>query len=264
MMRHQGINRLGILVFAAALWAGIDGVRGQGVELEAQRDGIVKEISVETPAFTDPAQSALRWQTEIEKIGARYIRVRFNNVQPENADKVTLSLRDRNGRLVRNYSGTELVAGQPLWSDVIAGDYVLLNLNADETPHGFALKVDRIAYQAFAGAPLSTVGDDEKQSIADYADDETISRLQRPIARLLFITDDGSATCTGFLIEPGRLMTNHHCVNTQEVCRTTRVIFGYQHDRNGRLQFGDQYECSEVGRRQYGFRPGFRSPENCR
>ena len=74
----------------------------------------------------------------------------------------------------------------------------------------------------------------------------TITRVQKPVAKLLFISDGSSSTCTGFLIEPGKLITNHHCVSTQEVCETTRVIFGFQHNASSVLQFGDQYECSRL------------------
>ena len=237
---------LGLLIPVLSLCANFAIANGQSVQLEAQRDGNIKEILFETPAFTSTVQGSLRWQKEIVQIGARYIRVRISDVQLQGAGKVTLSLRDRSGRLVRKYTGKELATGRPIWSDVIPGSYVLISLMADQTPHGFGLKIDRIAYQAFAGAPLSTVGEDEKQPIADYLDDETISRLQRSIARLLFISDGGSSTCTGFLIAPGQLMTNHHCVSTQEVCRTMRAIFGYQYDKNGELQFGDQYECRKI------------------
>jgi len=221
-------------------------VQAQPVEITAQRDGVVKDVSIQTPDFTGHTAGRLRWSEEIEQIGAFYIRLRLSTLQSQNAGLVTLSLRDRSGRLVRRYSGSELVNKSPLWSDVVRGGYVLVSLHADHAPEGFGLSIDQIAYQANAGAPLSTVGEDDKQSIAAYSDDATISRVQKPVAKLLFISDGSTSTCTGFLIEPGKLITNHHCVSTQEVCETTRVIFGFQHNKNSVLQFGDQYECSQL------------------
>ena len=239
---------LGALIFACShvIGSGSAHAQAENVELEPQRDGVINVVSIRTPDFNGTAAGRLRWQKEIEQLGSRYLRLRFGDVSMSQAGEVVLSLRDRSGRLVRKYSAAELHQRSPLWSDVIPGGYVLVSLHADQPPVGFSLTIDRIAYQAYAGAALSTVGDDEKQPIAEYSGDAIISRVQRSIARLLFIQDGTSSTCTGFLIEPGRLMTNHHCVHSQDVCATMRAVFGYQYDESGLLQFGEQYECRNV------------------
>lgn len=46
------------------------------------------------------------------------------------------------------------------------------------------------------------------------------------IARLLIVdpeNSDQSAVCTGFMIGPNRLVTNHHCVDSQAECNTTYI-----------------------------------------
>lgn len=236
-----------LLALAALALLAAPGARADGVELSAQRDGVVESVSFRTPDFAASAgASNVRWQAEVQKIGAQYIRLRFAEVEGAEGTGIVLTLRDRGGRLVREYSEADLLRRDTFWSAVMPGDYALVTLLAPEPPGGFRLVIDQLAYQAFAGAPLSTVGDDEKESIADYADDPLVAALERPVAKLLFMQNGTPATCTGFLIGTGQLMTNHHCVSTQEVCETTLAIFGYQHDPGGLLHFGEQFECEKV------------------
>ncbi len=228
----------GLLTFAAAPCV--------ADELRAQRDGVVKNVNIQTPDFQIETVAPAHWQVEIEQIGAKYLRLRITQSEWGGDEEVTLELRDRNGRRVRQYTADDLQARRTFWTVAIPGDYVLVSLGPPSLQDGFKLTIDRIAYQAYAGAPLSTWGDDEKEHIANYASNPVVSAVQRPVARLLFMEDGVPKTCTGFLLESGLLMTNHHCVSTQVMCDTAVAVFGYQHDANGRLDFGDQFECAQV------------------
>ena len=236
-----------LLVLAALAFLAAPGAGADGVELSAQRDGVVEAVSFRTPDFSATAgASNIRWQAEVQKIGAQYIRLRFAEVEGAEGTGIVLTLRDRGGRLVRDTPRPTCSARDTFWSAIVPGDYALVTLLAPEAPVGFSLVIDQLAYQAFAGAALSTVGDDEKESIAAYADDPIVAALERPVAKLLFMQNGAPHTCTGFLIGSGQLMTNHHCVSTQEICETTLAIFGYQHDPGGLLHFGEQFECEKV------------------
>jgi V8-like Glu-specific endopeptidase len=220
------------------------------VELHPQSDGAVATVDYRTPEFTAaPGAGPVRWQVEIERNGAEYLRLRIADVHgaaagdPVNA---VLKLRDRNGALIREYPASELLSKGTLWTSVVPGDYVLVSLQSEQPPLGFGLSIDRIAFQAFAGAPRSNVGLDEKEPIARYADDPIISKVERSVAKLSFVDKGALYTCTGFMVEPGYLMTNQHCVASQEVCDTTTVVFDYEYDRNSILHFGEQYGCLQV------------------
>jgi V8-like Glu-specific endopeptidase len=213
------------------------------VELGAQLDGSFKETNFKTPKFTADSMDSLRWQIEIEEIGAQYLRLRLNDITGQPPEGTTLRLRDRSGRVVREYSGSELLAKGMLWTPIVNGGYVLVTLHSAIAPVDFGLRIDRVAYQTYGGAPLSTVGVDEKEPIANYSNDQIVSQVSRPIAKLIFMENSKPYTCTGFLIGSNKLMTNHHCVQSQEVCATAVAIFGYQLDNDGLLQFGEQFEC---------------------
>ncbi len=217
-----------------------------GAELEAQSDGIIEIVDIQTPPFLEQSPKTLHWQKEIEKIGSHYLRLHIRNVQGFDIDNTILELRTRGGRLVREYTGEELKTQRSFWTRVIPGDYVLISLFAPTAPIGSSLSIDQIAYQVYSGAPLSTYGKDEKEPISNYSNDPTIEAVERSVARLYFIQNGESKTCTGFLIESGQLLTNHHCVNTQEVCETTVAVFGFQYGSNGLLNLGEQFDCGEM------------------
>ena len=191
------------------------------------------------------------WQAEIEKEGAQYIRLRFAEIHGPATSTAVLKLRDRNGAVIHEYPAAELLSKGTLWTAVVPGDYVLVSLHSEQPPIGFGFSIDQIAYQAFAGAPRSSVGLDEKEPIALYADDPIISNVQRSVAKLSFVANGNLYTCTGFLIENGYLMTNQHCVPKQETCDSTTVVFGYQFDANSILNFGEQFGCIKVVKVDY-------------
>ena len=216
----------------------------QTADLAAQRDGIVQSLAIETPVFTADPATALPWETEIRRTGAAYLRLHISGADGPYGDGTMLKLRDRSAALVHEYPAAELLERGPFWTVMIPGDYALLSL-LEPTP-GFHLRIDQIAFQAHGGAPLSTVGDDEKQPISDYADDVLISRIERPVAKLSFVKDGAPRTCTGFLIDTGQFMTNHHCIASADDCGSALAIFGYQYDTTGLLSFGEQFACKAI------------------
>jgi V8-like Glu-specific endopeptidase len=214
-------------------------------ELRAQRDGVVDYIDLRSPGVGSDSQGGLVWQTEIRRIGSQYVRLRIANIAG-NASGAILTLRDANGREVRRYEVSELAERAPLWTAIIPGGYVLVSLQSPEPSVRFSLTIDQIAYQAYAGAPLSTVGDDEKEPVANYPSDATLKAVEGAVAKLSFIEAGTPKVCTGFLIESGEFVTNHHCINSPATCSTAVAIFGYQHDESGLLHFGRQYECERL------------------
>lgn len=217
-----------------------------GAELEAQLDGVLEQVAIETPVFAGESDTTVYWQREVQKFGAEYLRLHVASVEVPPGQEIVLELRDRGGQHIRNYSGQELQERGSFWTGVIPGDYVLLSLFSDNVPIGFKLKIDQIVYQAYAGAPLSTWGVDEKRHVAEYSDSPIIAGAERPVAKLLFLKGGAPRVCTGFLIGQNELMTNHHCVNDQAICNSVIAIFGYQLRQDGRLDFGEQYECAKV------------------
>jgi len=219
----------------------------EGAELEAQIDGAVKKVDeIVLPDAAMLAETQRPWRQSIRKVGANYIRLHLATLENPGDAPFVLEIADQDGRTVRNYKGAELTVRIPFWSAVVPGDFAQVTVHADSKPHGFRLTIDQIAYQADAAAPLSTWGDDEKQPIADYSDSPLIVNAARPVALLRFMKGGTPRVCTGFLVSKSRLMTNQHCVSTLAVCKTLVATFGYEHRPDGRLEYGEQFECEAV------------------
>ena len=80
-----------------------------------------------------------------------------------------------------------------------------------------------------------------------------VQALAGPVAFLSFFDAGVPRTCTGFLIEPDLLLTNQHCIHSQETCRTMSAVFGYQRDAAGRLAMGPQRRCTNYEERYSSF-----------
>jgi V8-like Glu-specific endopeptidase len=58
-------------------------------------------------------------------------------------------------------------------------------------------------------------------------------RVARSVCRVIVSSDDGNGYGTGFLIAPGRMMTNHHVIGAPEEARRAQVEFAYQLSPDG-------------------------------
>lgn len=212
-------------------------------DLRAQRDGSSDVVSIKTPSIEPNTIGQFFWQQEIRRPGARYIRLRLTNIKSVPHSNSVVSLWDQSGRLVGKYTLSDIVGQETFWTDAVSGSYALVILKAEQDITEAGFTIDRVAFQASAGASLSTVGDDEKQPINSYMNEELIWSKQGPVAKLLLIQDNMPAVCSGFLVGKGELITNHHCIKSQQECDDARIVFGFQENENGILEFGEQYRC---------------------
>ncbi len=240
-------SSLRFLLCSLCLTVVLSGIsRAQTAQLETQLDGNIEEINVETPVFSSETPSGVYWQKEIRKLGTKYFRLHIASAEIPSGRKISLKLYARNGSLVRIYSEEELRTRSPFWTVIIPGDYVLLMLFSDAPPVGLKLHIDKIAYQADSGAPLSTYGEDDKKHLVEYSNLPIIVNAAKPVAKLHLIKNSSPRVCTGFLVGQNTLMTNHHCVDSQEICDSVIATFGYERKQDGRLNLGEQYRCVKV------------------
>ncbi|WP_434714680.1 serine protease (plasmid) [Rhizobium sp. YTUHZ045] len=237
--------------FAPALVAlfllqGLTTGQAENVELKPQVEGGVEAVEVTTPTFT-PAESTETsfWNAEFNQWpGSRSLRIHFGDVKVPADFTGKLVLTDRSGGIVETYQGEALATLQDSWSKVVPGDYALLSLIAEKPPAGVSAAIDQVAFTSNEGIALSIIGVDEMQDVDEYSRDPAVSAASRSVAKLSFIKDGRQFTCTGFLYgkNRNRLMTNEHCVNSAQLCKSTIATFHYQLE-NGMLDRGTQYRC---------------------
>ncbi|MDC9835134.1 trypsin-like serine peptidase [Rhizobium binxianense] len=249
MSTRQFQARARALALAAGTLLSLHGFalgQAQKVELKPQVEGGVDPVDVSTPTFT-PAESTETtfWNAEFNQWpGSRNLRIHFGEVKLPSGFTGKLVLSDRSGRVVETYQGDMLATIQDGWSKVVPGDYALLSLIAEKPPVGFRAVVDQVAFTSNDGVALSIIGADEMQEVDEYSRDPAVIAVSRSVAKLSFIKDGRQFTCTGFLYgkTKNRMMTNEHCVNSAQLCRSTVATFHYQLE-NGTLDRGTQYRC---------------------
>lgn len=217
------------------------------IELSPQSEGVAETVDVSTPTF-QPIEAAgvAYWQHEFDDwTGSRFLRVHIADVRLPKDFRGKLVLSTRSGRIIDTYEGAKLANAADTWSKVVPGDYALVTLIADAPPVGFSLKIDGVARSTSEGVALSIIGPSELQDVSEYARDLSVSSLTNPIAKLSFIKNGRQYTCSGFMYSGNILMTNEHCVNSEQTCSSTIAIFHYQIE-NGQVDSGAQYRCIEL------------------
>lgn len=141
--------------------------------------------------------------------------------------------------------------GKSFWTPLINSQRTEITVVGTEAPAGLKIKLDRIAFTTQPGKLSSIIGLDQRQQIWTGLNDPLISRLQSSIAKLSFVKNDKLYVCTGFMLDESTMMTNEHCVNSQQGCGSTVAIFGYQEASDGTVSSGTTYDCENFVRADF-------------
>ena len=210
--------------------------------LEANRAGAVHEVGLRFDADTPRRPSPVIWRRQVVAAGTNYFRLHFRregdpfpegakvHIFPENGDRVVLDL---NGLPEEGY-----------WTALLPGASANLAIESRTPPSQNAIfMVDKLSQQSTEAVLYSTHGDLQLQDILAAEVPDNIRALSGPVALLSFFDAQIPRTCSGFLIEPALLVTNEHCIRSEENCSTMAALFGYRRNGQG-TEFGPQVRCA--------------------
>lgn len=135
------------------------------------------------------------------------------------------------------------------------------------------------------GAKADLYGEDDRREYADL-DDETLRRVARATPALVdeskvseagdssvrlaadtlaeerglcpsvrFSDQPAPVDCSGFLVAPDILVTAGHCIESADICESTRAVFGFRYgDDQSEIDTvpeGDVYECESILSREW-------------
>ncbi|MGJ4970006.1 trypsin-like serine peptidase [Bradyrhizobium sp. HKCCYLRH1073] len=208
-------------------------------------EGVVEALNVAV-SFTAEAESErVQWTRTEERLGAKYIRLHFVSIEDQSTNEYKVLLRNRNNRIVVELPRQTFAAESDFWTQSIDGDFVRIEVVAATKPTGLTFVLSDIAYQRNMGAPFSIVLPDEREPVRVYRDTPILSERIHSVAKLIFIEGGMSASCTGFLIDDDRMLTNEHCINRADTCKTAIAIFDYEVGENGSINTGQQFRCAQ-------------------
>jgi V8-like Glu-specific endopeptidase len=208
-------------------------------------EGVVETLNVAVLFAGEAESERVQWSRTEERLGAKYIRLHFVGIEDQGADDYKVLLRNRNNRIVVELPRQTFAAEPAFWTESIDGDFVRIEVVAARKPTGLKFVLGDIAYQQNMGAPFSITLPDEREPVRVYRDIPILSERIHSVAKLIFIDGGMSASCTGFLIDDDRMLTNEHCINRADVCKTAIAIFDYEIMENGSINTGQQFRCAQ-------------------
>ncbi len=157
-----------------------------------------------------------------------------------------VDIADGLGNIIETLRFGDLWAKTGLWSKLVPGGSISVRVRGRDAAEKLAFRLTNIAYDFNAVAEKSLVGPvNGLTDVALYSGPmaDELARIAPSVAKLEYIRDGSKFTCSGFLIDPQRLVTNAHCVDSQAVCDTAVILFGYQKLAHGGMSLGRQYRC---------------------
>jgi V8-like Glu-specific endopeptidase len=227
--------------------------QSETVRIDPQKVGKVETVHYESPKI-DPIESQNRryWLKTISKPGTRFIRLRLKVLSASDRTTAFIHIRTRSQPNALKFDLAGKKVGEVFWTGDLRGPMVVVSLIAPEPPVGAKLLIDRIAFTTNPGKISSIIGLDQRERVSDLAGNPIVSSSEGAVAKLSFIKDNNMYVCTGFMIDKEHLITNEHCVNTQDICASTQAIFGFQYSDADVLNPGQGFECKDLAEVDYG------------
>ena len=181
-------------------------------------------------AQRDASEEALIWSEELWFGGADYIAPHFSKFNlPEGARVV---VRNHDGSRSWTYTGNGKDLDQPelgFWGVHIYGESAIVELFSSVPVRRGAVVIDRFARgfkpaEILQSQPESLCGGDDSEWAKCYQTSEpTVYDRSRAVARLFI---GGTSACTGWLVgSEGHVMTNEHCIGTNNAAQNTTFEF---------------------------------------
>jgi len=186
--------------------------------------GFAKELALDLQPLRDSL--GLVFQQVVTEPTAKTLRAHFVIARPD--DSWGLQIKDAAGAVAwSTFDSQEL--GSEFWSDEIAGSAITVEVFSSKPSNALRLRLDKIAATAAKTVPESITDHNDLVTIEDQAD--WIVELGRSVARLRFVADDGKMyVCTAFLVTPAIMLTNDHCIATEDERLSALVDFDFDSD----------------------------------
>lgn len=202
-----------------------------------QTDSLDVNIRVSSLASDGPVW----WLQEFTRSGADWIRLEFQ-VRETGPDGSRLIV-EGPSRQREEFDVSRTATLRSAWTQVFEGDRIVVSFEAPERPTRLDIRLSALSYEHPPGERYSIIGNNDIESVGGTDVPEIAARVKPPVAKLLFQSGGFPRTCSGFLIDASTLMTNQHCINSQEACGSLAAVFGNERDAQGRLSLGKQYRC---------------------
>jgi len=215
-------------------------------------EGGKKEIAIASPRTFAQVASGVFWRQPINEPGSRFLRVHFSDIIDASATGYRIVVMDYRDQVVFEYAKADFGSRRDFWSGIVDGDRITVEIRSDAAPVGLSFKLREYVFQQPRATFESITGRNDLTPVIKLGTSSAIYKAAGAVAKLSFVAADGPATCTGFLVRDSLLVTNEHCVRTQDECNTAVATFGYQEDASGAVTAGERVACRKWIKSIYG------------
>jgi hypothetical protein len=209
-------------------------------------NGQVQQVGREISTLDDRPETRA---TDVAGLAtARTIKLRLEHVPGSNVPSgVAVVVRDAGNNEVDRYTAEQLAGEHSVWTKLIRGAAARVEVTG-QAPAGteFRVLISAVASHVPPAKPtLNIVRDFDIEDI-EYIriNQPAIFEAGRPVAKISFVSSMGPAVCTGFMVSDDWMLTNHHCIDTDEICKSADVIFGF--DKSQDLLGKEMQKCLRV------------------
>lgn len=233
----------------------------EGLEVITHAEGVVESLDIVFPATEEAGEEAgdesplpggeVLWAQSFLRSGSGSIQLLLENIGTETESTGWIELLDRNGEVVERIHAARLAEEGAIWTNLAFGPFIEILVVGDAST-ALSFRVAGISFEKSGERLESIIGRDGRTHLIDYAGafSPVLPSVEGAVAKLTFIkTKNGFPArfvCTGFLIAEDLFLTNEHCVATQDVCNTTKVLFGLSINRFGLAIPKEQVRCLRV------------------
>ena len=200
-----------------------------GQTFEVRRASVLA-TDMRVDALTPPrVLTAAEVQLPVASSGAGAVRLHLRIDRAEAGAPWVVTVADSQGTVVQRIDErSRFISASGFWTDDVQGGSARVSIAADAAKTQIA--VDRVAIAVTPSVPQAIVGQNELTAITDASVPPRVKQWASAIAKLRFIIGDEEALCTGFLVGADLLMTNQHCLTSDEEAQSAVVEFGYDSD----------------------------------
>jgi hypothetical protein len=190
-----------------------------------------------------PTTAGLKWKYEYtNEVATDFVQLRIVALNSPGA-KWWILVFDQFGRQQDRIDSSEFLPVPPSqskgssqsnarsqWTRSVPGRAARIELWSEEALEKLQIRVERCNYQFTEPAPKVMVEGVPLVDLATFPKTSNYYQWSKPIAYIYFQkpgTNAGS-NCTGFLIAPTLLVTNHHCIYLDSQLRTAYAAFNYE------------------------------------
>jgi hypothetical protein len=232
-----------LVVAATCLSASISAIAQQGLltitrEKVLPKDGTVKQMNL--PLFPLKKPAGKVFEQAIATGGGSSARLHFKidpQTDPER-EPWSIVIRDsKNSKdlwtissisLHKKAEQTKSQLPAEIWSGDLSSDALIVQVISLVANNSLHVLIDKMAVTTARAVPVSIIHNALQPILQQTSN---IKGWGKAVVRLRFAGDDGNQyLCTGFLLKPTLLLTNHHCVSTQTEMASALADFYYDSD----------------------------------